>query len=208
MGGPLSDYLMVGDRTRWSVLWLVKKNGRLTIIEKTFENDLSSAMELYLKVKMAGKHKATLRSMNVGFPPPEEYRPRFEKNRIPTGRTKIVKRGGKRYRKKLYRTVETEVIPMEELNLKGTWWCPYCREMRKFQHWDGVKTDGSFFQSVKTSRPMFINHPGMYCPMCGINQNDSHVRRWNPQAALLEFRINTTRRTRGRKTTRQRKSRS
>lgn len=200
---------MVADRTRWSVMWVVKKKGKLYIIEKTFENDLSSAMELYDKAKRAGKRMVTLRSMNVGFPPPERLRPRYEQRKVDTGKTKLVKKGGKTRRKRIVRTVEVEVVPMSELNLKGVWWCPYCRELRRFEHWDGVKTDGSFFKGIRDSKPTFMLHPGMYCPMCGINQNDSHVRRWNPQAALLEFRINTSKRRRGgrRKTTRQRTKR-
>jgi hypothetical protein len=198
----VSEYLMVGDRARWSVMWVAKKKGKLYIIEKTFENDFAAATELYLKVKRAGKPMATLRCMNVGFPPPERLRPHYE-----TRAEVVVRRNNQGRRKKYKRRIEVEVIPLSELNLKGVWWCPYCRELRRFEHWDGVATDGSFFQTIKTSKPGFFMNPGMYCPMCGINQNDSHVRRWNPQAALLEFRINNKRRRSGRKTTRQRTKR-
>lgn len=194
------SYLLTGDRARWEVMWVVRKDRKPHIVCIEFENDFSGATKLYLKAKAAGKHLATLRCCNVGFPPPEKYRPYY--GDVWDGEYRIVRRNGKRFKKKI---THVELInPMEEANLKGIWWCPYCREFRRFEHWDGVKTDGSFFKSIQTSKPRWVPMPGMYCPLCGINQNDSHVRRWNPQAVLMEFRINQKRSRNGRKSTRHR----
>lgn len=183
-------YLLTGDRARWEVLWVKRRKGKNVIICHEFENDFSGALALYLKVK--GKRPlVTLRSCNVGFPPPEKYRPHTVDQKKVVGH-KVVKRNGRKKRVRIVRTEEVDVVPMQELNLKGIWWCPYCREMRKFQHYDGFDT--SSMNVLRVKKDMFVPAPGMYCPICWINQNDSHVRRWNPQAVLMEFRINTRRR--------------
>jgi hypothetical protein len=189
----MSEYLMMGDRTRWEVLWVVKKP-KLRIVCVQYENDMVAAMETYMKAKKAGKPFATLRSCNVGFPPPEKYRPYF-KTMVRRERVRT-KRGMKT--KKV--PVDVQVTPMAELNLKGIWWCPYCREMRKFQHWDG-------YESTIHIEALWVPDPGMYCPMCGINQRDHHIRKWNPQAQTLEFRMNNTRRSRNGRSTRKRSRR-
>jgi hypothetical protein len=183
---------MMGDRTRWEVLWVVKKpkqSPRIVAVE--YENDFHEALKLYLKVLGAKKPFATLRCCNVGFPPPEKYRPYF------APKYRVVTKRGKRYKKQMG---EAEVTPMAELNLKGVWWCPYCREMRKFQHWDG-------YESTIHIEALWVPDPGMYCPLCGINQRDHHVRKWNPQAQTLEFRMNNTRRSRNGRSTRKRSRR-
>lgn len=193
----MNNYLMTGDRTRWEVLWVVRKKGkqpRIVCIE--FENDFSGALQLYLKVKAAGRPLCTLRCTNVGFPPPEKFRPHFI--RVVVGH-KVVRRKGRKFRKKIYG--DQEVIPLKELNLKGVWWCPYCREMRRFQHWDGYESR-TLFSGV------WIPKPGMYCPMCGISQEDHHVRKWNPQAITIQYQIEAPKRLRKAKTNGRGRSRS
>lgn len=186
----MTDYLMTAEHARWQVLWVVKQKGKPPrIVEVDFENDLLSAQALWLKAKQAGKPMTTLRCCNVAFPPPEKYRQHYEKHREPTGRYKVVTRAGKRYKKPLYRTSEVLVTPLEGLNRRGIWWCPYCREFRKFQHWDGYTSEPMYVGS-------FIPDPGEYCPMCGVNQRDWYVKKWNPQAVIIQFQIEAPKRTR------------
>lgn len=192
-------YLLTGDRARWEVMWVVRRNGKTRIVCHEFENDFSGATELYLRVKATSRKMVTLRCCNTGFPPPERLRPHWKEEKKVVGH-KTVKRDGKPKRIKIVRKEQIEIIPLQELNLKGIWWCPYCRELRRFALWDGVSTDGSFFKLIETKRPMFIWDPGYHCPMCGISHRDSHVRRWNPQAQVMEYRT-TRRRSNGRKRT-------
>lgn len=49
--------------------------------------------------------------------------------------------------------------PKDYVQKRGTWWCPYCREGRKFVR------DGS----VGVKR----------CEVCGISENDFYVRQMN-----------------------------
>jgi hypothetical protein len=141
----------------WSVMWLVPQNGGPhRINEVWFDNDLREALRIYVKALNAGKPMATLRCANVGFPPPEKFQEYdLVKMRI-KGETQWVK----------------VLARMLKANRKGIWWCPYCREFRRFQ-----TQGGAFFEGVFTE-----DQAGMYCPMCGISHRDFHVRKWNPRA--------------------------
>lgn len=46
-------------------------------MEVDFEGNLNDAIEVYQKVKRAGKKFATLRCRNSGFPPPDKYKPHY-----------------------------------------------------------------------------------------------------------------------------------
>lgn len=141
--------LMTGSKVRWSVMWLTKKGRRK---EEEFEHDLNAAITRASELKAEGKRLVTIRSMNVGFPPPERYLP--YKKRV----VKKVKRGRKYV--KVYSYVY--VRPMVTVNGKGIMWCPYCREMRKFQKYN------------------YKGYTLECCPMCGISERDYHVRAHNP----------------------------
>lgn len=185
---------LMGDNSRWEVIWWSKKKKAFTV--KTFGNDLAGAEALYARVCTLRAPFATLRCCNVGFPPPEQYRPRME--RQPTGRTRIVKRKGKRYRKTLYH--EVEVVPMKELNLKGIWWCPYCRQMRKFRRQDGMTyTQGG--HTYRLDGEIYVD------PVCGTTHRNHHVRKWNPSAQLMQYRQSKRRRGNGRATRRRTRKR-
>lgn len=153
---------ITGANSRWAVLWLVKKPGRKPyLIEKEFGSDLVEALRIRDLALAAGKKFVTLRSMNVGFPPPERLRPHYETQ--VTG-YKVVKRKGKKYKKKV--TAEVWVIPMGDLNAEGKWWCPYCMKLRRFELRDGYGVDD----------------PAYHCQICNISSRDWHVRKWNPAA--------------------------
>lgn len=164
----MNDYNITGATARWAVIWLVKKPGqRPHLIEHEFGNDLTEALRIRDLAIKAGKKFVTLRSMNVGFPPPEKYRPHEEV--VFSGRYKIVKRKGKRYRKKIM--VEQYVIPLDNLNATGVWWCPYCMKLRRFKRADGFWHEGEW-----------VEESGYHCPICRISHRDFHVRKWNPAA--------------------------
>jgi hypothetical protein len=190
---------ITGAIARWEVIWWNKKKKRFTVME--FGNDLASAEDLYARVLGAEKPFATLRCTNVGFPPPEKYRPFIRKERQERG-TKIVKRRGKRVRVKIIKTVEVEVTPMAEVNLKGVWWCPYCRKMRKFRRQDGMTYSDS-------SGDYYLDGVVWCCPVCSITHTNHHVRKWNPAAQKMPFRkIRATRSRRSNGRTTRRRSRS
>ena len=178
----MTERLITGNHARWEVIWWSKKGKQFVI--KDFGTDLSGATELYIKVRSLAAPLATLRCCNVGFPPPEKYRPYVRKVR-----RKERVRG--RIRKRI---VEIPVDPMEEVNLKGIWWCPYCCKMRKFKKQDGAIYEGYYVQAE-----------GMYCPVCQINHRDHHVRKWNPQAQRIPFQIAKRTRRSSRGTSRRRK---
>jgi hypothetical protein len=165
------EYFMTGGAARWRVAWVVKKKGKPPyVIEKDFEQDLNAAIDLYCKAKRAGKPMATLVCCNVGFPPPEKYQPY----------TKQVKR---KHRGRI--TLETiAVTPMHEVNLQGVWWCPYCRQMRRFKHQDGFEQES-----------VFVAEEGLHCQICSSSHRDGHVRKWNPVARNVSFK--QTRRSSG-----------
>lgn len=164
---------ITGDVARWEVIWWSKKGKRFIV--KVFGNDLAQAEDLYAKVLMARKPFATLRCCNVGFPPPEQYRP-YVKKMVKKER---VKRSGKYRIKKTI--VEVDVTPMEEVNLKGVWWCPYCRKMRKFRKESGV--------TYRDATGDYFLEGGVYqCPVCEITHMNHHVRKWNPHAQKMPYR--------------------
>lgn len=177
----MQEQPMMGATARWEVIWWNKKTKQFSTIE--FDNDLASAEELYARAVAADKPFATLRCTNVGFPPPKKYRPRVVK--------KLKK---ERVRGKVKKTVvELEVEPMVEVNMKGIWWCPYCRKMRKFRNQDG-------FTYSYQDTDYWVDAQGMYCPVCEISHTNHHVRKWNPHAARMSYR--PQKRTRVRRTSR------
>jgi hypothetical protein len=173
-----TEVFALGGHIKWSVLWVKPKGGSYEIIRHEYGTDLKEAMRVYHLALQAGKKLATLRSNNVAFPPPPQYMPHTRK------RIKKVKKrlaGGKT---KTSKTLETyTVIPMERLNLKGFYWCPYCREMRKFQSQHGFPI----------GEASFVDAPGMYCPLCGISHRHFSVRKYNPAAARQYLRDNSPR---------------
>lgn len=194
---------LTGENARWEVIWWNKKKKRFTVMP--FGDDLAEAEALYRQVVQAAKPFATLRCCNVGFPPPEKYRPYTHTERVRTG-TKIVKRSVKgkvkRYRKVVYKEVEHEVIPMIEVNLKGVWWCPYCRQLRKFRKQDGMTLSDR-------GHDYYLDGTVYCCPVCRITHRNHHVRKWNPQAQKMPFRQKATRarRSNGRATRRRTRKR-
>jgi hypothetical protein len=105
----------LGGHIDWSVLWYVPEKD--TIIDKWCGNDLNEALRIYMLAKGKGKKLVTLRSNNVGFPPPEKFQ-----------RTEVVNMGSSKDPKWI------RVLPlMQKANDRGIFWCPYCREWRKFQ---------------------------------------------------------------------------
>lgn len=149
---------------RWSVLWVVPTKKSYRIKEVEFEHDLTAAISLYTRAKQAGKRLVTLRSMNVGFPPPEKYQPYYK--RVRDKRWKKGKR-----QKGVTKFKQVLVVPLRKLNRRGIFWCPYCREMRKFQEQPGTYVGRTFVEA-----------PGLYCPIDGTSHRDYHVRKWNPVA--------------------------
>ena len=159
------DQRSVDTAARWSVMWLGKRG----IVEKKFDTDFAGALEAYVTLKKAGKKLVTLRSCNVGWRPPDH----IIHHEVVS--YKVVRRHGKRYKQKIV----DEVDLMNDYNTRGIWWCPYCIKLRPF----------------KKVRNVLTGQEQMRCPVCTISERDWHVRRWNPQAKVLEYR----RRTRGRK---------
>jgi hypothetical protein len=172
-----------GSHIKWSVLWVKPKNGDYTIIRKEFGNDLTEALRVYQLAKQAKKPMATLRSNNVGFPAPPKLRPHIRRRKVT--KEVVVLRRGKRVKKQKAVLESYEVIPMETYNRKGWWWCPYCREMRKFQRQSGFPIGDK----------SFVEAPGMYCPLCGVSHRDLHVRRSNPHADRMYLADNQPRRS-------------
>jgi hypothetical protein len=145
------------ERTNWSVVWL---NPRGKWIEKRPGPqypglNFVDALELYEKVKSAGRRGVALRCKNVGFPPPERLMPRKV-------RVKTKKRGRTIIREGIY-------TPMRKYNDKGIWWCPYCMRLRRF------KPIRNRYNKTVTYR----------CPSCGVEHRGHHVRAHNPVARLL-----------------------
>jgi len=180
----MDERFMTGANARWEVIWFSRKGKRFIV--KEFEDDFHGALELYTRVKALKAPFITLRCCNVGFPPPEKYRPHYET------RIKKERRNGRVRRVK----TEVEVVPMEGLNVKGVWWCPYCREFRKFR-----MQDGAIFEDY------YIEGKSMYCPVCEISMRDHHVRKWNPQAQTLVYKLRRRTRGSGRRSSRRRKGR-
>lgn len=150
---------------KWGVMWISPKTGKW--VEKHFEDDLPKAIEFQNRLVVAGR-KATVRCLNVGFPPPKRIT-EYEQ-------VEIVVRNGKKRRN------ITIVNLMEQYNSEGVWWCPYCIKCRRFQ------------QKIIGVRVAMI------CPACGVSSRDGHVKRYNPESAILEMRrkIRKPRERRGR----------
>lgn len=160
------EHYATGQNIHWEVRWVKTKDGDYEIVVHDCGNDLNKAIQVYGRVK--GKRKmVTLRSANVGFPPPEKYQPyyltRYKKEKIG--------------RKMVRVPVHVRKVPMKPLNNKGIYWCPYCREMRRFQEQGGFVILG-----------IIVPEKGMYCPICGVRETDYHVRKWNPLMEKLYYR--------------------
>jgi hypothetical protein len=178
------EVLASGRHIRWAVLWVVPHESSYRIIRKEFDNDLDGAIELYMKAKKGGKRLATLMSPNVAFPPPEKYRP-YTRRTVEVREVRVIRQGEpKKVKRKTL--VTKDIVPMQGLNRKGIFWCPYCREMRKFQMQSGFQTtEGTFMEA-----------PGLYCPLCGISHRVMPVRLWNPHCSrLYASQTSATRRT-------------
>lgn len=153
---------------KWSVLWYNPKNGKVKQVR--CGTDLTEAVRVYGLAKAGGRSQVTLRCDNMGFPPPVKFMPHSvyvvteEKYRTPAGKKKTLEK-----RELQHRT------PMDTANRRGIFWCPYCREMRKFQLLHQFFYDGRWV-------PDPDRRGGLYCPMCGISHRDGYVRRWNPIA--------------------------
>lgn len=167
---------------KWSVLWY--NPDKDTIKRIPCGNDLNEAIRVFSLAK--GKREmVTLRCDNYGWPPPKKYQPHSvyvvtqEKYQTPRGKWK--------YREK---RVARAVVPLEKANRKGIYWCPYCREMRRFQLQHKFYIDGRMV-------PDPDRRGGLYCPMCGVSHRDFHVRRWNPLADRHYLTGSTGRRSSG-----------
>jgi hypothetical protein len=180
--------LMTADHVRWEVLWIKVKKKKKKVVVIEFLDDLQGAIELYHKAKNAGKPFATLRCCNVGFPPPDKYRPRWVVKKTGTGKyvyvNKRSKKTGKVKKVKVERIKREEIYhePMAAMNLRGWWWCPYCMEMRRFEKQNGFLVEGVRVPEV-----------GFHCLICGVSHRDHHVRKWNPQAQRVEYKLNQPR---------------
>lgn len=147
---------------RWSVAWITKGDR----YERDCGGDLAEALRLYALLIKAGKTGATLRCMNVAFPPPVKY----------ADREAVYKRR----RRKLVKVGERTIMPprymdrMDILNRKGAWWCPYCIKLRKFEKRGGFEYEG-----------IWVEKPAYYCPMCDVSSRDNGVIRFNPVAVRL-----------------------
>ena len=160
---PAVEVWATGAHIHWEVRWVTVKDGDYRIHVKDCEHDLGQALEIYQRVKSAGRRMVTLRSCNVGFPPPEKYLEYWVKKSRRNGRAKEI--------------YYVHKVPMRKMNLKGAYWCPYCREMRKFQEQGGFYIEG-----------VVVPEAGLYCPICGVSHRDVHVRKYNPLAAKRLYR--------------------
>jgi rubrerythrin len=130
------------------------------MVRKEFEHDFSEALKFYTLLKSNGRRLVTLRCTNVGFPPPST----ITDHEVVS--YSVVTRKGKRYKRKEV----TYVNLMIKYNDEGTWWCPYCIQLRPFKlvkDWTG--------------------QPHMVCPICKVNERNFHVRQHNPKAIIVEY---------------------
>lgn len=155
-------------RMRWSVLWYVPEKD--TIIRKKCGYDLSEALRIYDMAKRAEKVNVTLRCDNMGFPPPSKWLPHM----VYVAHKEVYYTPKRKRKTRTIRKAELRV-PMDKVNRAGIYWCPYCREMRRFQKQKGFMYDGIWV-------PDPDRRGGLYCPMCGASHRDTHVRRYNPIA--------------------------
>lgn len=61
------------ETSGWEVMWVAVRSGKKKIVAIDFEHDLAGALDLYHKIKVAGKPMATMRCKNVGFEPLDKY---------------------------------------------------------------------------------------------------------------------------------------
>jgi hypothetical protein len=153
-----------GHKSRWRVAWVAK--GR--VVSKDFGTDFAGATELFAKARATGRKSATIISVNFGFDPPDELKPRHVK----LVRKTVIKRRGKR--KIIREPVEGWIRPLKKYNSQGIWWCPYCAKLRKF-----------VFKSYFVIEGQRVPEPALYCPMCGISHRNWAVRHWNVAAERL-----------------------
>lgn len=117
-------------RATWEVRWV--RNRRVTTVD--VKDDFAEALRIYTKALVAGLSDVTLRSKNVGFPPPSKLRPYF---------------------KKLTKNSEPiRVVPLDLYNGRGWWWCPYCIHLRKFVKRNGFYTEGCWVPEPGYHCPM------------------------------------------------------
>ncbi len=163
------------SRVRWQVLWISK--GKVQC--KDFEHDLASALDLYVKVKGA-RSGATLRSCNMGFPPPDKYADwETERFQIVERKVPVTVNGKRRVKwKKFKQPLPDQLIEprsyrdrMHAMNVKGWWWCPYCLSMRQFRKRNFFKLEG-----------IRVDEASMNCPICDISHRDASVQKYNPIA--------------------------
>lgn len=156
------------QRARWEVIWVHPKKPEL--VRKPFEHDLQGAIDLYTRLKLAKRRGVTLRCMNMGFPPPDDLADREVVTiRHPTT--------GRKVRGKRIMEPRQYLVRMGKLNARGIWWCPYCRQKRRFVKRRGFRVNG-----------IWVGEEQLCCPVCKASDRDWHVRRYNPLATNLEMR--------------------
>jgi hypothetical protein len=135
-----------------------KKDGKW--YQKATGDDFGAAQELMTKLQQTTRTNVSIRSMNVGFPPPAritEYEEIDYVVRLVKGVKKKVK-------------VVTVINLLEQYNDEGHYWCSYCIKVRKFQ------------------RTLLGQREAMVCPACGITTRDGNIRRYNPKATNIDAR--------------------
>jgi hypothetical protein len=160
------EQFISGSSAQWAVHWIVVKKGRKKVIDYDCGTNLDEAIRVYGLAKKAEKPFATLRCKNVGFPPPEKYQVHEKLKK------RWVTKGGRKKIDRYYVTVD----PMLTVNERGIWWCPYCRELRKF-----LKQSGFNLETI------YIPEGGKYCPICGTSHRDYWVRKYNPAARAMAY---------------------
>jgi hypothetical protein len=147
----------------WSVFWYSKKKDKW--VRKRFKDDFNAALKFYSTHSYPG---ITLHVDNHSFSPPVRITEHSEVQ------WEIIRRNGKRYKKKVIRLVNL----MDDYNRKGIWWCGYCIQLRRF----------ILIESDKG--------PEMYCPVCTASHRIN--RQYNPQAQLIEMHKQQRRTSNGR----------
>lgn len=166
-----------GITAQWEVMWVVVKKGEKRIVCIDHGGDLVSALEMYMKVKNAGKKVATLRCKNIAFPPPADWvdmEPVYAKRK---GKVVVVD--------EVQSNPPTFNGKMDAYNGQGIWWCPYCMKLRRFEKRGWAEVEDMTFET----------EPQYCCPMCDISHNDWHVAKYNP----LAQRIRNAKKSRGRR---------
>jgi len=171
-------------RAKWEVMWV--RDGKIQ--RKDCGDDIVEAMRIRDLALDGGRKAVTLRCKNFGFPPPDHLRPQEVLVNVPLNPPKIVRRGGKRYRK-THEKKRMLKVPLKKLNAEGIWWCPYCMKLRRFKKTNSFVLDGIRVQETRH-----------VCPMCGISHRDHHVRRWNPVAQRLFYELEEAPRRRASRT--------